>query len=307
MPLLEDCLNSILDQKTSWPFEVIVIDSGSTDGTLQLVKSLPVSLVCIEPHEFNHGLTRNFGVEKAKGEYVVFLVQDAVPVNNTFLQSLVDVAQLSGAAGSYGRELPWPSDHSLIQLYMEKALSQSQVQLHKMIPAGQTWLELSPQKKFEISIFHDTCSCLSRHVWEKIPYKPLPYGEDLDWGACVIQAGYKIVYEPQAAVYHSHDRSGWYEFKRAYADHELVKRLFDYNMFPRFVGVVTSWMTESWRMMHAIQSKSDFSFGMILLTLRIPVITAARYFGGFLGTRATEIESLGLLGQRIDNFLRKGV
>src|SRR6266508_3231855 len=84
MPLVECCLHSVLDQETSWPFEVIVIDSGSTDGTLELVKSLPVELIRIKPEEFNHGRTRNLGASQAKGEFVIFLVQDAVALKRTF-------------------------------------------------------------------------------------------------------------------------------------------------------------------------------------------------------------------------------
>jgi rhamnosyltransferase len=307
MPLVEQCLRAVLEQETSWLFEVIVIDSGSSDGTLGLVKSLPVELICIKPEEFNHGQTRNFGVSKARGEYIVFLVQDAVAVDDMFLQRLVEAAQLPGVAGSYGRELPWPSDHSLIRLHMEKTLSQHQEQMQQSLPVEGSWQELPPRKKFELSTFHDTCSCLRRQIWKEYPFAPLKYGEDLDWGARVIQAGYKIVYEPRAAVYHSHDRSSWYELKRAYADHELVMRLFGYHLFPRFLSVVFVWMSGSWSFVRSIWNEPGSRSKKMALLLRAPVLVAARYFGAYIGARAAQVGSKGTLWKSIDHLMRKGV
>jgi rhamnosyltransferase len=307
MPLVESCLRSVLDQETSWPFEVIVIDSASTDGTLELAQSLPVELICIKPEDFNHGQTRNFGASRAKGEFIAFLVQDAVPAERTFLQRLIEAAQLLGAAGSYGRELPWPSDHSLIRLHMEKTLPQHQEQLLQSLPTDCPWQELSPNKKLALATFHDTCSCLSRQVWEEHSFEPLPYGEDLDWGARVIQAGYKIVFEPKAVVYHSHDRSSWYELKRAYADHELVMRLFGYHAFPRLKGVIAASISVSWVVVRSIWSEPRLLFEKTVLLLRAPVVITARHFGGYIGARAAKRGSKALFWKYTDRIMRKGV
>ena len=309
MPLVERCLHSVLEQDTSWPFEVIVIDSESTDGTWELVESLPVERIRIQSKDFNHGKTRNFGASRAIGEFLVFLVQDAVPTSQVWLQRLVEAAQLPGAAASYGRELPWPSDHSLIRLHMEKTLSQHQEQLQQSLPVDCSWQELSPHQKLALATFHDTCSCLYRQIWEKYSFQPIPYGEDLDWGARVIQAGYKIIFEPQAVVYHSHDRSSWYELKRAYADHELVMRLFGYHAFPRWRGVVRSWISDSWMVVRSLWAEPRSLFEKTVLVLRAPVVVAARHAGGYIGARAAKakLASKGLFWKHIDDLMRKGV
>jgi glycosyltransferase involved in cell wall biosynthesis len=122
-----------LAQEVPWPFEVIVIDSASTDGTWELVKSLAVKPICIQPNEFNHGQTRNLGAHQAKGRFLVFLVQDAVPVNDTWLERLVTAAEYPGVAGSYGRELPWPSDNLLVRLHTQQALAQNQERLYQRL------------------------------------------------------------------------------------------------------------------------------------------------------------------------------
>ena len=66
--------------------EIIVIDSGSTDRSLEIVRRYPVRLIEIPASEFNHGSTRNLGVRAAKGEYVVMTVQDALPGSDDWLE-----------------------------------------------------------------------------------------------------------------------------------------------------------------------------------------------------------------------------
>ena len=68
----EKCLEMIYKQKTSYPFEVIVIDSGSNDGTVEIVRRFPLRLYLINKKDFNHGLTRQWGLELAEGDYVAF-------------------------------------------------------------------------------------------------------------------------------------------------------------------------------------------------------------------------------------------
>jgi len=76
---IEACLSEIFKQTLISDTEVIIIDSGSTDSTLEIVKKYPIILHQIPPEEFGHGKTRNLGVSIAKGEFVVMTVQDARP------------------------------------------------------------------------------------------------------------------------------------------------------------------------------------------------------------------------------------
>jgi rhamnosyltransferase len=307
MPLVARCLRAVLAQEVPWPFEVIVIDSASTDGTRELVKSLAVEHICIQPHEFNHGQTRNLGAHQAKGRFLVFLVQDAVPVDDTWLERLVTATEHPGVAGSYGRELPWPSDNLLVRLHTQQALAQNQERLYQRLAPGQCWQELTPGKKLMLSTFHNTCSCLNRQLWIEHPYRALSYGEDLDWGARVVQAGYTLVYEPQAVVYHSHDRSSWYTMKRAYADHELVMRLFNYHAFPRPTGLVKSWLANSWKFMRVIYNEGKSPAEKVRLTLRTPMVVGTFHVGSYIGARAAKHQRYGIFWQTIDKLMRKGV
>jgi len=307
LPLIEECLSVLLAQETSWPFEILVIDSDSTDGTLELACSLPIRVIEIQPHEFNHGDTRNLGVREAKGKFVVNLVQDAIPDNMQWLARLVAAAESDGVAGSYGRELPRTSDTALVRLHMAQALGQKLEPMRQELPSDRTWLELNPWDRFQLSSFRDTCSCLRREVWLDHPYKRIHYGEDLDWGKRVIQAGYALVYEPRAAVYHSHDRSCWYEMKRSYADHELVMRLFELQAYPRLRGLISSWLKTSWHLIrNAYQDSAPF-LQRLTHMLRAPALTAARHWGSYLGAQAAKKSTDAFIWHSVDSIMRKGV
>ncbi|MCK4667799.1 glycosyltransferase family 2 protein, partial [Candidatus Dependentiae bacterium] len=70
---LDRVLNMLFSQETAFDFEVIIIDSGSKDKTLKIIKKYPAQLIKIRPREFGHGKTRNYGVGISKGKFLVFL------------------------------------------------------------------------------------------------------------------------------------------------------------------------------------------------------------------------------------------
>jgi len=103
------CLACISQQKTKHKYEVIVIDSGSTDNTLNILTKYPVRLIKIAPEEFGHGKTRNLGARLAQGDYLVYITQDAIPATGNWLDRLIkDMRQDNQIAGAYSRNLPKP-------------------------------------------------------------------------------------------------------------------------------------------------------------------------------------------------------
>ena len=104
-PLL---LEKIYAQKCASYFEVLVIDSGSTDGTLELAARYPVRLMQIKPEEFHHGRTRNLGAELAQGDILVYITQDALPLDENWLQNLTADLKDSSVGMVCGRQIPWP-------------------------------------------------------------------------------------------------------------------------------------------------------------------------------------------------------
>ena len=107
---LREVLDAVTGQEADFEYEVLVIDSGSTDGTLDLVRSYrSVRLHEIPNGEFGHGRTRNLAVSLAKGDFVAFLTQDAVPADPGWLSEMLRPFEISpDVAGVFGRQVPRP-------------------------------------------------------------------------------------------------------------------------------------------------------------------------------------------------------
>lgn len=104
--LLDRVLEKVFEQKTKYEYEVICVDSGSSDNTIEIVKKYPCRLYQIAPQEFGHGKTRNYGASKGTGEFIVFITQDALPANEYWLENLIDAMKVDDeVVGGFGRHL----------------------------------------------------------------------------------------------------------------------------------------------------------------------------------------------------------
>ena len=108
-PLFEKVLDMIFSQKTIYEYEVICVDSGSKDQTLEVIKKYPCKLYQIPASEFGHGKTRNYGASKGTGTYIVFITQDALPATETWLQNFIDAMKKDPeVVGGFGIHYPYP-------------------------------------------------------------------------------------------------------------------------------------------------------------------------------------------------------
>lgn len=307
MPLFRQCLDGVLSQKVPWPFEVVVVDSGSRDGTWELAQAKATTALRIRPEEFNHGATRNLAAGRARGAFLVFLVQDAVPADDRWLAALVAAVEPEGIAGAFSRQAVRPDSNPITGYLCLDSLPSGQRGEVKRLPPGRRLDELSPVQRYDLSRFQNPSSCIRRSVFEAYPFARLPYGEDLEWGKRVVEAGYGIAYEPSSCVYHSHDRSPLYALKRSYADHSQAAALFDYVMVPsiaRALRTAASYTLSAWR--YAL--RSDLSLGQkVKFDARVPAYIAALTAGQYLGPKIRPSSTRVGVAARIDRFLRKGV
>src|SRR5262245_16516917 len=114
-PEFPEILRSMQNQKLDRSFEILVIDSGSTDGTAEFLRKQPVRLIEIPKSEFNHGLTRDRAIREARGEIVVLAAQDARPADEQWMQGLVDCFGDPRVAGAYSRQVPRPDANPFIR------------------------------------------------------------------------------------------------------------------------------------------------------------------------------------------------
>ncbi|MBI3980640.1 glycosyltransferase [Candidatus Microgenomates bacterium] len=211
-------LLTVLDnQQGDFSLELIVVDSASSDKTWEIVSSLPagkagikyqvlskktkiinnIKVFKIKKENFSHGGTRNLAVHKATGEIVVFLSQDALPVDKYWLQNLVNHLTNPQIAGVFGRQLPREETNPIEKYFY----SISYPQESRVIDQNSD-LNFSNQNLF----FSNVNAAVRRDLLLKFPFRnDLVMSEDQYWGREVISAGYNIVYEPQATVFHSHN------------------------------------------------------------------------------------------------------
>jgi rhamnosyltransferase len=212
---LGEVLTSVFAQKARFRYEVIAIDSGSSDGTLEILKKHPVRVIQIPNEEFGHGRTRNLGVQNASGEYVVFLTQDATPTNENWLENLVrSVAEDPRVAGAYSRQIPRPDCNPWEA--RDISIGAGPVSALKRVDFEDPFQRdtyRAYQSRF-IS-FSNVSSCIRRSVLASLRFSEnIVMVEDQEWCKRAIESGYTIIYEAASVVYHSHNHSLEMNYRR---------------------------------------------------------------------------------------------
>ena len=230
---LPDLLDAVWRQKSSMPIEIVAVDSGSTDGTKEILSGRVQTVIDIEPSTFNHGGTRNLAASHTSGDFIVFLVQDAVPVSDDWLTNLLaPLLADADVAGTFARQLPRPDASALTKYYLAKSPGAGAQGWTSAVGGEVEWRALSSHERFIRCVFDNVCSCVRRSLWAAHPFAETPIAEDVEWARDVLMAGHRIVYAPEACVVHSHERSALYEYRRTYALHRRLWELFDLRTIP---------------------------------------------------------------------------
>lgn len=306
-PLFETVLDKVRAQKTSFPFEVLVIDSGSRDGTVEAVRRrLDVRLIEIPNAEFNHGLTRNRAVREAKGAVVALLTQDAEPFDDGWLERLVSNFADPEVAGAYCHQHPRPDCNPFQRDRLKGWTKESGTPEVRRLADPAAWETMHPYDRFRLAAFDDVASCVRKSDMEALPFAKRQFGEDVEWGRRAILAGRKIVMDPGAVVIHSHDSPVLYEFKRVYLDHQNLFDLFGLRTIPK------AWMV-AWFSCRYFASllppvwKDDRSLGYRLLwTLKLPLYAFTQNLAQYLGAKSAIWKREGRM-EWFDRLLRKAV
>lgn len=199
-----------LKQQTLRPTEIIVVDSSSEDRTVEVSAEMGCRTLVIKREAFDHGDTRNLGAKLSSGDVLVFMTQDARPVEDRFLENLVrplgDPADPLMAA-SFGRQLARndavpPEKFARFFNYPDTGLVKSKEDL--------------PRLGIRTFFFSDVCSAVRKRGFEAVGGFPekIVMNEDMILAAKLILQGYKVAYVPEAAVWHSHNYSIIQQFRR---------------------------------------------------------------------------------------------
>lgn len=178
------CLDAVFKQDYK-NFEVILVDNKSTDQTIKKAQKYPIRILSID--DFLPGKAINLGIRESKGDYIVCLSAHCIAVNDTWLSNLLGNFDDERVAGVYGRQEP--------MAFTPDADKRDLL----------TVFGLDRKVQIKDSFFHNANSMIRRDVWEKIPFdEKITNIEDRLWAREVLQAGYRIIYEPEASVFHYH-------------------------------------------------------------------------------------------------------
>jgi rhamnosyltransferase len=308
----EQTLAALAAQDMPVPYEIVVIDSGSHDGTLERCAAHGVRVLTVSPAQFGHGRTRNQAIATCHGLYVALTVQDAVPTDAHWLARLVSALDDNPqAAGAYARCLPHP-DAGLIARWMVEHGYQSMYpegRVEQRIANRTVFESLSREAKRQVCAFDNVGSLIRRAVWQRFPFRDVNYAEDLAWGYDVLGAGYTLIYEPSASIYHSHERSLGYELRRAYVDRQALARLLG-DARPHPVAEQPSRAISPWSPVQNVAGQlidTARQEGSLTPSLRATIwlYALAVTIGGALGDLNRPAQNR--LGRMVDRWLAHGV
>jgi rhamnosyltransferase len=235
---LEEVLGKVFSQESGDEIEVIAIDSGSVDRSREILSKFPVRVEEIPPATFNHGETRNLGADLSKGEYLVYLTQDATPSDETWLENLIrPLKEDPLVAGAFSSHRP-RNDCPLMekrQILETELVSGKTMRVNTAI--GNPDYEWN---RYRFIWFSNTSSCIRREVWKRLPFRRVEFAEDQDWAQRVLEAGYKTVYVPDSIVVHSHHYGPQKNFRRHFEHARAMKELFGKEEFPSFKGIFSA-------------------------------------------------------------------
>ncbi len=205
------------NQKPTPAREVIVVDSGSVDGTAAEAERLGFRVVPVFP--FSHGGARNLGAREARGDVVVFLTQDAEPADEGWLRELTAPFEETRVVAVYGRQIPRSDASPLERLFLARRFPEGERQVRRYAPGSPIG--------YEEAFFSNVNAAVRRSVLLEHPFDDgLLMCEDQQFSRDVLRKGWAVAYAPRAAVIHSHVYSAGQYFRRYFDSVVALRQVF---------------------------------------------------------------------------------
>lgn len=206
-------LTGILNQNLR-ELEIIIIDSGSTDSTLNIASHFPVRILSITPEEFSFGKSLNIACAESNSEIIIFASAHVYPIYEDWIENLIKPFENKNIALTYGKQ-----NGNNYTKYSEHQI------FHKWYPDKKEFMDKHP-------FCNNANAAIRKFVWDKIPYDESLTGlEDLDWAKRAIDLGYSIKYVPEAEIIHVHDESYMQTFNRYRREAIAFKKIYPDESF----------------------------------------------------------------------------
>jgi glycosyltransferase involved in cell wall biosynthesis len=203
-----------INQQSIKNYEILLVDSGSTDATLSIASRFPVKIVYISPEEFSFGRALNKGCQEAHGEFLVFISAHCWPVYHDWLEQLIR---------------PFTDEKVVLVYGKQRGNEYSKFSEHQIF---RNWFQERSQESHEHPFCNNANCAIRREIWEKMPYNEDLTGlEDIDWAKRALERGYKIAYSAEAEIIHVHHETPDRIFNRYFREAIALKNIFPQERF----------------------------------------------------------------------------
>ena len=219
-----EVLPAVARQRIDADVELVVADSGSTDGTREFAAEQGAKVVDVAPGTFSHGGTRNLLMEHSSGDRVAFLTDDAVPASEHWLERLVGAFAIDrDVALAYGPYIPRPDAPAMVARELTEFFASLSPEGRVRIDRG---LRPEDRRPGPVTFHTDANGCVARWAWERVPFRTIGSAEDQALAVDMLEAGFAKAYVPEAAVVHSHDYTslGW--FRRFFDEFRALREVY---------------------------------------------------------------------------------
>ncbi len=195
-------------------FEMILVDSGSTDATVEIASRAGARIVHIRPEEFTFGRSLNRGIAEAASDRIVMASAHVYPVYPDWLERLLDPFSDPGTAVTYGKQRGGEATQ----------FSEEQIFLQ--------WYPDASRPNQPHPFCNNANAAIRRNLWEKHAYdETLPGLEDLAWARWAFEQGHRIVYVPEAEIVHVHHETPHGVFNRYRREGMAFKQIYPHEQF----------------------------------------------------------------------------
>jgi rhamnosyltransferase len=262
-----------LERQSRRPNEIVIVDSGSTDATLDIAARYDTKIVHIKPQEFSFGRALNVGCAAATGDVLVFASAHVYPLYDSYLDLLTAPFADPRVALTYGRQV---GDQ-------RTKYSEARVLLQ--------WFPETSIRRQQHPFCNNANAAVRREIWEVVPYDESLTGlEDLDWARRVQAKGFDISYVAEAPVAHVHEET-WRTVVNRYRREAIAyKRIMGDEA--NVSGLESARLAVTNTLRDYVQASRE---GVLTSNLvEIPKFRIAQFLGAWQGFRQGDVVSEGL-------------
>lgn len=237
-PYLPKLIPALLAQKPEPPGEIILVDSGSKDGTIETAH-IDSRIRVISINTFTHGGARNLGIRESRGDFILLMTQDALPADERWLESLLVPMGDPRVAGAYSRQVARPDASPMEKFFLNFRFPEKAIHIREIEPGTvPTYTE---------ALFSNVSALIRRTAWQAHPFdETLLMCEDLQFARDTLVSGWRIAYAPESVVIHSHHYTTAAYFRRYFDSIYALRQVFEKHSLGTSSALGGSYLWNEW-------------------------------------------------------------